>query len=45
MNVMTLFVRLHVIPRDFPGGASGKMQETRHGFDPSVKKFLWRRAW
>ena len=42
MNVMTLFVKLHVIPRGFPGGASGKMQETRHGFDPSVKKVLWR---
>ena len=28
MNVMTLFNKLHVIPRGFPSGASGKMQET-----------------
>ena len=35
----------------FPGGASGKeptcqyRRHKKHGFDPWVKKILWRRAW
>ena len=35
----------------FPGGASGKepacqcKRQKRHGFDPWVRKFPWRRAW
>ena len=37
--------------RDFPGGASGKEPAChcrrckRRGFDPWVRKILWRRAW
>ena len=36
---------------DFPGGASGKesacqcRRHKRHGFDPSIRKILWRREW
>ena len=44
-------IRRRIIHKGFPDGASGKeltcqcWRHKRPGFDPWVRKMLWRRAW
>ena len=49
VSLWTFFYKaLIILTENFLGGAGGKestCQCRRHGFDPRVRKKLWRRAW